>query len=305
MKYYLTLDVGGTKIKGGVLNESGTLYKNEIMEFDALSRETKNIILNNIIHILESLALSIEDDNCTIKGIGLAFPGPFDYLKGISLITGIDKYESIYKVNIKNEIIRLARKSNILRKYIEIDYKVLFLHDIQAFAIGEGHYGNASKYKRVMYVCIGTGAGSAFTIDNRIVTSQLENVPENGWIYKSKLKKSIIDDYISVRGLRDLCVEYFGCDIDGKTLNIMAGENNEKALAVFDQFGKNLIQALDGFLCSFKPECIILGGQISKSYGYFGKYLSMNCDQNNISVFINTETSGTTMHGIFNQLIRQ
>ena len=145
MKYYLTLDVGGTKIKGGVLNESGTLYKNKIIEFDALSRESKNVILNNIIQILESLTLSIEDDNCTINGIGLAFPGPFDYLKGISLITGIDKYESIYKVNIKNEIIRLAHKSNILKKYIEMNYKLLFLHDIQAFAIGEGHYGGCIK----------------------------------------------------------------------------------------------------------------------------------------------------------------
>ena len=165
--------------------------------------------------------------------------------------------------------------------------------------------GDASKYKRVMYVCIGTGAGSAFTIDNRIVTSQLENVPENGWIYKSKLKKSIIDDYISVRGLRDLCVEHFGCDIDGKILNTMAGENNEKALAVFDQFGKNILQALDGFICSFKPECIILGGQISKSYEYFGKDLSMNCNKNNIRIFINTNTSATTMNGIYNQLVLQ
>jgi len=304
MKYYLTLDVGGTKIKGGVLTESGTLYKNNIMEFDALSQECEKVILDNFVQILERLTISIEDDNPIIIAIGVAFPGPFDYFKGICLITGIDKYESIYKINIKDRMTTLISQNNVLKKCIEKNYKFLFLHDIQAFAIGESYCGKASKYKRVMYVCIGTGAGSAFTIDNRIVISQSENVPENGWIYKTKLKKSIVDDYISARGLRDLCMEYLGSDIDGKTLYKMAGKNNKEALAVFDQFGKNLLEALEEFTCSFKPECIILGGQISKSYQYFGGYLRAYCDKNSIQVFINTDTSGTVMKGLYNHLVR-
>lgn len=303
MKYYLTLDVGGTKIKGGILNESGTLYKNKIMEFDALSRESEKIILNNFIRILEILILFIQDENCEIIGIGYAFPGPFDYLNGISLITGIDKYESLYKVNIKNKIINLITQNNILKNNLGKSYKIIFLHDIQAFAIGESFYGKASKYKKVMYVCIGTGAGSAFTIDNRVITSKSENVPENGWIYKTKFKKSIIDDYISARGLHDLCMEYIGENFDGKRLYTMASEHNKKALVIFDEFGKNLLVALEEFLCSFKPECIVLGGQISKSYEYFGRYLSMSCDQNKIKVFVNTNTSGTTMLGIYNKLV--
>jgi glucokinase len=305
MKYYLTLDVGGTKIKGGVLNESGMLYRNKIMEFDAMSQKSEKVILNNFVQILEKLALSIEDENFSISGIGFAIPGPFDYLSGISLITGVGKYESIYKVNIKKEIIDLVNVSNILKECMEVDYKLIFLHDIQAFAIGESFYGKASQYKRVMYVCIGTGTGSAFTIDNRIIISPSDNVPQNGWIYNAKLKKSIIDDYISVRGLHDLCIKKFGRDIEGETLCLMAGENNENALIVFDEFGKNLLEALEKFLCVFKPECLVLGGQISKSYQYFGKYLSENCDQNNIKVFINTNTSVTAMQGIYNQLERQ
>lgn len=305
MRYYLTLDVGGTKIKAGVLNEFGMLYKNKIMEFDALSRESEKVILNNFVQILEKLTLSIEDKNFSIDGIGFALPGPFDYLNGISLITGIGKYESIYKVNIKDMIKSLVGQSNILNKYIETNYRIIFLHDIQAFAIGESYSGKASKYKRVMYVCIGTGAGSAFTIDNKIVTSKLENVPEDGWIYKTKFKKTIIDDYISARGLRNLCIEYCGKEIDGKILCTMASENDKKALTVFQQFGINLIEALEEFLYSFRPECLILGGQISKSYEYFGDALEQYCEQNNISILVNTNISVTTMQGIYNQLVEQ
>src|SRR6187551_2712087 len=39
--------------------------------------------------------------NGTSKKIGIAMPGPFDYEKGISLISGLDKYESLYNLNVK------------------------------------------------------------------------------------------------------------------------------------------------------------------------------------------------------------
>src|SRR4051812_3439951 len=35
------------------------------------------------------------------KNLGIAIPGPFDYEKGTCLIKGLDKYESLYGLNVK------------------------------------------------------------------------------------------------------------------------------------------------------------------------------------------------------------
>ena len=39
-----------------------------------------------------------------VKGIGFAMPGPFDYVKGISYIKGVAKYENLYGVNVTGSI---------------------------------------------------------------------------------------------------------------------------------------------------------------------------------------------------------
>jgi glucokinase len=36
--------------------------------------------------------------------IGIAMPGPFDYLTGICLMKNVNKYESLYGLNIKQEL---------------------------------------------------------------------------------------------------------------------------------------------------------------------------------------------------------
>ena len=90
----------------------------------------------------------------SIAGAGFAFPGPFDYKNGISLMKEINKYDSIYGVSIETEI---KKKLPILQK---IPFK--FLHDIEAFALGEYYFGLDAKPNRVFCLCIGTGTGSAF-----------------------------------------------------------------------------------------------------------------------------------------------
>ena len=40
----------------------------------------------------------------TVKGIGFAMPGPFDYVKGICYIRGVAKYENLYGINVGEAI---------------------------------------------------------------------------------------------------------------------------------------------------------------------------------------------------------
>jgi glucokinase len=58
-----------------------------------------------------------QERNLILDGIGLAICGPFDYEKGISKITGLDKHESLYDINVKQS----------LQKSLELPHSTSFL----------------------------------------------------------------------------------------------------------------------------------------------------------------------------------
>ncbi len=91
-------------------------------------------------------------------------------------------------------------------------------------------------------------------------------MPENGWLYNTPYRDGIIDDYVSVRGLAALAGEIYGSSISGKELYDRSFQGVEKALLTFQVFGDNLKDAMMPFLDKFKPDALVMGGQISKKF---------------------------------------
>ena len=73
-----------------------------------------------------------------ISGLRLAFPGPFDYENGISLLQGLDKYDTLYKVNLREELCKHLPEFHLCPNEIK------FINDAAAFALGEMNFGNAA-----------------------------------------------------------------------------------------------------------------------------------------------------------------
>lgn len=299
--YYLTLDVGGTMIKAGVMTEQGELLETKVYSYDAKSKESKKEIFKNFANILDELTSKITEDSFSIGGIGMAFPGPFDYKHGICLMQGLDKYDAIYQCSIKEGILsELTDYSS--SEYIDNNTPFIYLHDIEAFAIGESKFGVAIDDNKVMYLCIGTGAGSAFMEQHQIVKQKSNQVPDQGWIYNTLFRESMIDDYLSVRGLSKLSKEIYGEVKDGKSLYILANQGDEKAALVFDKFGEWVEEAITPFLSDFEPDRLVLGGQISKSFSLFAHQLEAQCQKRHIPISITIDTSKKVMEGLYVQL---
>lgn len=289
---YVVLDVGGTEIKGAACSDVGGKEPIVIKRFPSMATHPREELLTNLSNILKTLS-----DHFVPAGIGFAFPGPFDYLHGISKMRGINKYDSIYDVPLKPEIVK---------RYPEIaNAPMIFLHDIEAFALGCIAVKEVSKKGKILCLCIGTGAGSAF-IENGMVLKKADGiVPENGWLYNTPFHQSIIDDYISARGLARLSKEICGNEMDGLTLSKECNASNKKALQVYQQFGELLLEAIKPFMESFHPAEMVLGGQISKSFRWFGYPLQMYCKAENIKIIIESETSVRTMQGLLAELTRK
>lgn len=301
MTYYLMLDVGGTYIKGGIITEHGSLYRDAIHSFDAKAKRSADEIFDNIVQILNVLADQIHETDWSIGGIGMAFPGPFDYERGICLMKGLDKYEAIYGIDISKRVKQgfLTSKNG---QRMTPDCKFIFLHDVEAFALGEATLGEASEHRRVFYLCIGTGAGSAFSENHRILKGEDGLVPQNGWIYKAPFKDGIIDDYLSVRGLASLSKEVMGVEMSGAELWEHSRAGDENACQVYSGFGEWLYQGIFPILEKFQPDALVLGGQISKSFEYFGTMVSKACQERGIQIYLTADTSKRTLEGLYIQM---
>ena len=298
MKVYFMLDVGGTNIKAGVLYEDGSLWKKGILSFDAKSKESREEIFCNFASVLDTLAEGLSDRPVQAGGIGMAFPGPFDYVQGISLMQGLDKYDSIYGIPIAEELGKYFPLIKNGALFME-GRRFAFLHDVEAFAMGESHYGGGKDCEKVMYLCIGTGAGSAFTRNREVLKGEDGTVPSMGWIYDTPFRDSIIDDYLSVRGLAELSRRILGEAKSGKELFSLCTQGDRGALAVYREFGIWLKEAVTPFLNRFGPDGFVLGGQISKSFSFYGEAFAAECARRGIGIYLTEDTSQKALEGLY------
>ena len=253
-------DIGGSHISCAAIDLfSGKIIRNTLTERSVDNQAQANAIIGTWTQALSAVLEKVPIEN--VKGIGFAMPGPFDYVKGISYIRGVAKYENLYGINISDAIsYNLSAKD---------DFLIRFMNDASSFAVGEAWAGSAANFNRSLSITLGTGFGSAF-ISNRIPIVDGPEVPKLGCIYHIPYKDGIADDYFSTRGLLSRYKKLTGKELVGvKELASLAG--TEKAVKdLFTDFGDNAGLFLAPWLKKFRAEILVIGGNISHAYSLFG-----------------------------------
>ena len=261
---YVLLDAGGTEIKSAAFSETGKRL-DSIHSAPSHAREDREAILRNMLDVIAREKAVLEADGTRLGTVGMAFPGPFDYEKGISHIRGLAKYDAIDGVALEE-----ALKGIPGQDVLEDGVRFFFRHDVNSFARGLPSMEPSCAEGRILCLCIGTGSGSAFLEDGRLLQRD-PRVPKDGWIYPFPFRGMTIDDWVSVRGLARLAGEAgFPPGTSGKDLSGLAGQGNSQAMGVWKAFGACIAEALGPFMDSFRPGKLVLGGQISKAEPYFG-----------------------------------
>lgn len=302
-KYSIAFDVGGLFIKSAVLNNQGEICPDSFAIFPAKSKETKEEILEHLVYIIKQQANRILDKDFKIVGVGYAFPGPFDYENGISYIKDVDKFEDLYEVNLRTELESRLLKEPSFKSKMNFPFPIVFENDANLFSLGEQMAGKAKPYHRSFFLTIGTGAGSAF-IENGKLIANSQDVPENGWIYNQPYGTSIVDEYISKRGILRLAAE-LGItvkDNEVKTLADMARSSIPQAKEVFHRFGNHIGNVLNDYVLRFKPDVVILGGQISKGKDLFIDGIYEVLQDKSLVIEHADDTSLSTFVGVANLL---
>lgn len=207
----------------------------------------------------EAISTTISRTQNKVAGVGIAIPGPFDYYEGISRITGVNKYECLYGMNIKNELAtRLSMQVSQIR----------FINDASAFAIAVSTIGKAKSFDRCVAITLGTGLGASFIVNRKPVFSHSQ-VPKGGFLYNQLVDGIIADDLFSTRGLLHLYHLVSGQQATNALEIYQMAKSDPKARETFQLFGQELGRFLSPFVEKFGAEVLVLGGNISNAFEYF------------------------------------
>jgi glucokinase len=254
------VDIGGSHISCAAVDLQSFRILNETRTERAVNNKAQaSEIIGVWIQALSEVIKKIPSKS--LKGIGFGMPGPFDYVKGISYIKGVAKYEHLYGCDVRKAV------SDSLK--FPDGFPVRFMNDVSTFAVGEALVGKAANAKRSMSITLGTGFGSAF-ISDRIPIVDGPEVPKLGCVYHLPYGDNIADDYFSTRWFIGKYKKLTGKKLSGvKEFSEMAGKD-KIVMDLFIEFGNNLGAFLAPWLKRFKAEIVVVGGNISHAYNLFG-----------------------------------
>ena len=99
------VDIGGSHISCAAVDLKSFKILNETRTEKAVDNKAEaNQIIRVWVQALTDVIKKIPWNS--LKGIGFGMPGPFDYVKGISYIKGVAKYENLYGMQCENCNIR-------------------------------------------------------------------------------------------------------------------------------------------------------------------------------------------------------
>jgi len=265
--YYIGIDVGGTNLKAGLVDENYRIVAAKKIPLEFVSMEQMG-------ETLAGMALELVEENRVpreqVASVGMGFPGPVDSKRGVVIKT----------VNIP---IRSMPVAEIFHRHW--DLPVYLGNDADCAALGEFYHYGSGHIESLILVTLGTGIGTGIILNGRIHTGINGFAGEGGHIvivHGGELctcgRRGCWERYASASALirqtraameahRDSQMwAMAGGDlkhVDGRTAFAAMRSGDAAAKAVVDQYLSYLAEGLTDFVNIFQPEVICLGGGVS------------------------------------------
>lgn len=267
MKYYVGIDLGGTNIVAGVVDENYNIIHKASVKTNR-PRPEKEIADDMAKVALQAIAeanLTIDD----VEWIGIGTPGIANSKDGI-----IE-----YSCN-------LGFDNTPMVKYIQehINKPVYVENDANAAAYGEYVAGAGKGHNSLVCITLGTGVGGGVVTDGKILTgfnyagAELgHTVIEVDGVQCSCGRKGCFEAYSSATGLIRMTKEAMEKDKNSSMWDLVRERNNKvsarisydamrlgdkSATEVVDKFTKYLAVGLTNVINIFQPEVLCIGGGV-------------------------------------------
>lgn len=245
MKKYLAIDLGGTAIKYGVVDED--LNFSVHGKIDAVT-DSKESFVTDIRKLYNQFGEGVE-------GVCISMPGVIDRKKGFAHTGGA--YKWVNKLPI----------ANILSE--ELGVPVTICNDAKAAALAEIGYGNLQYIPNGVCIILGTGIGGAVVVNGNLVDGTHFSSGEfsfiRGHVDDRTNKRDVFAMTNGVPGFKAFMKKATGLDeIDGlKAFKMIKEEQNEDALNGVKEFCAYLAHHIYNLQAILDADRFLIGGGIS------------------------------------------
>ena len=266
MKYYVGIDLGGTNIVAGVVDENYNIVAKASTKTNCPrpEKEIADDMARMAVEAVKNAKLTMDQ----IEWIGVGTPGI------ANSSTGIIEYSN-----------NLGFKGTPMVKYIQetIDKPVFIENDANAAAYGEFVAGAAKGAKNAVCITLGTGVGGGIIIDGKIYAGSNfagaeigHTVIEVDGAQCSCGRKGCFEAYSSATGLirmtKEAIAEHPDCimaqsekekgKVTARTSFDCMRAGDKYAKAVVDKYIKYLAAGITNTINIFQPDVLCIGGGV-------------------------------------------
>ena len=265
---YIGIDVGGTNLKAGLVDQSGTILAVERTPLDFRGPESFADTLASLAKAVMASGGAAAQD---VEYVGIGIPGA---------VAGGD---ILYTANIPMKNVPLEK---LFRQHL--DLPVLLGNDADCAAVGEWSCGVGRGTKHFIVITLGTGVGGGMILNGKLysgcgaggevghIVVQKDGVPCNCG------RRGCWEAYASATGLIRETTEAMkahpesllhqvaaqnGAE-DGRTSFQAAEQGDETALAVCRSYAEYLASGLTDLVNILHPEAVALGGGVAAAPEY-------------------------------------
>ncbi|MBO4541186.1 MAG: ROK family protein [Bacilli bacterium] len=262
------IDIGGTSIKCGFLDETGRILHRFSTPLD--KRKPQEETIDSLISLVLEEISKEGYEKRDFLGIGIGCPGAIDREKGICEFAGNLDFRNLSIVE------PFEKRTNL---------PIRLLNDANAAMLGEARFGAGKSYQNLILLTLGTGVGGGIYLEGRLYEGNKGQGAELGYMIIEKGGRpctsglfGTLETYASATALikqtkiamekhpESSLWEAAGGDLEKigtREVFVSAKQGDETAKEVLSSYEDDLAIGLVNYCNIFRPDAIILGGGIS------------------------------------------
>ncbi len=278
------IDIGGSHIATGIIEKNGNLKAKEIRDVEIKSikteKQAQKFILDTIESEINDLLIKNDYEIGDISKIGIAVPG------------------NPTETAIKNTV-NLHIKKFEIAKILEEKYsaKIKLKNDGKCAGYAEKNYGALKKYDDCIFLCIGTGVGSAVFLNGELLEPKRNPGFELGHMIIDKNgiecncgNRGCFETFASMKRFKKEAIRKLKLDknIKSDEMQKYIRENigKKEVEKLVTEYLDNVSIGLANIINIFEPEAICFGG----SFSYYGDIFLPRLKENLKKYIFNKDT---------------
>ena len=254
-KQYLGIDIGGTFIKLGLVDEAGAVSMRREVPIDRSGKET---VMETLTRGVDEFLLEHGLDALDLEGIGVSAAGCIDKLNGCVAENGGNVPGWSH-----------TEVTGPLKEKYGIGASIA--NDGNCVALAEAWIGAARGKSDVVCVVLGTGIGGGIISGGRLIEGtrgfggEIGHFPthaEKKPAYKGDLSADY-EKHAATSALVNMAAAKGLPWDNGRLVFNAAAEGDERALGLLDEWLYEIAIGITGLVHVFDPETVIIGGGVS------------------------------------------